>query len=275
MSGCGIRGIATTLKGGGPPSSEMKSLPRHGAFCGGFNLTSFQRTAQRSQLLASPTTVLQVTCSYNRRALVVDYGLRRVGLAVSVGFAPRPLPHIRHDASPEDVAVAVAAAARSTCSVDIVVGLPLTANGSEGEQAAATRLFAEHLVCAAPWATILLLDERFSTQLARASLVNANVPAARIPELLDSAAAVEIAERFFSEFREVQPIVLHKPRTIDPVVEVDDDGNVAGGQDTINGEFMELESFFSWRKNAMARATEAEAESGGRRKKRNKKKRRR
>jgi hypothetical protein len=123
-------------------------------------------------------------------------------------------------------------------------------------------------------APILLPDERFSTQLGRASLINAIVPAARIPELLDSAAAVQIAERFFSEYRALQLMVPHKPRTIDHVVEVGNDGNVAGGQDIMDGEHVEMESCFSWRKNAMARAAEIEGEFGGSSKNQNKKKRR-
>jgi putative holliday junction resolvase len=220
---------------------------------------------------SAPAALPRVTCTAYRRALVVDYGLRRVGLAVSVGFAPRPLPHIKHESAPEEVAAAVAAAARSTCSADIVIGLPLTANGAEGEQAAATRLFAEHLIRAAPWARISLLDERFSTQLARASLINADVPAARIPELLDSAAAVEIAARYFSDAREVEPIFIHKPPKVTPVVQVDENGNVKGTQETFDGGSVEGESFLSWRKNAMARALEAEEDiSNGKRRKRKK-----
>jgi putative holliday junction resolvase len=219
------------------------------------------------------------TCELYRRALAVDYGLVRVGMAVSLGFAPRPLRCVKHNGKPAEVAAAVTAAARRECARDIVVGLPLTFAGREGEQAEATRLFVADLVKAARWATIYLLDERFTTQLARASLAADNVPKARVAAMLDSAAAVEIANRFFAadEIGEVTPELVHKPqprelagRESGDSAEVEGEG-MPGDQDTIDSEHVMRESFFAWRKNAMAQAAEDQRNMKGTKRRRGKK----
>lgn len=217
-----------------------------------------QAPQQRILLHAPPT------CELYRRALAVDYGLVRVGMAVSLGFAPRPLRCVTHDGKPAEVAAAVNAAARRECAKDIVVGLPLTAAGREGEQAEATQLFVAELVKSARWATIYLLDERYTTQLARASLVAENVPKEQIAAMLDSAAAVEIANRFFAAAGggEVTPQLVHEPSPREltgseiTVSSVADEGGIPGDQDTVDSEHVMRESFFSWKNNAMARAAE-------------------
>lgn len=225
------------------------------------------------------------SCELYRRALAVDYGLVRVGMAVSLGFAPRPLRCLTHDAKPSEVAAAVNAVARRELAKDIVVGLPLTASGLYGEQAEATQVFVEELVKTAPWATIYLLDERYTTQLARASLLADNVPAEKIASMLDSAAAVEIANRFFAnaDSGEAQPELVHKPKPRSLVgtegnsgVELEEgaeDEGIRGDQDTIDSEQVMRESFFSWKKNAMARAIE-DAQGLPKKKRRNRKRRR-
>jgi putative holliday junction resolvase len=211
--------------------------------------------------------IVSPTAALYRRALAVDYGLKRVGMAVSVGIAPRPLPCYHHNASPEEAAKAVAAVANGACARDIVVGLPLTGLGREGEQAIATRLFADALVTVAPWARICLVDERFTTQEARASLIEANVSPARMPGLIDSASAALIAERFFAEPPAQGHIVLHDPP---PKPEIEP-GYCAGVETTSGGATVERESFFAWRRNSMARAAEQAAELKEKHKKRRQK----
>lgn len=225
------------------------------------------------------------SCELYRRALAVDYGLARVGMAVSLGFAPRPLRCVTHDGKPSEVAAAVNAVARRELAKDIVVGLPLTASGLRGEQAVATQLFVEELVKTAHWATIYLLDERYTTQLARASLVAANVPEEKIASMLDSAAAVEIANRFFAsaDSDEALPELVHKPtpqalmRNVGMSEAELEEGSVTegirGDEDTVDSEHLMRESFFSWKKNAMAKAIEG-AQRLPKAKRRNRKRRR-
>lgn len=145
------------------------------------------------------------------RALGVDYGLRRVGLAVSVGFAPRPLARVEHERDAAAAAHSVARVADGVLAGTVVVGLPLNASGSEGEQAFATRMFCMELAKAAPWAKIVLLDERYTSQDARDTLLEAGVRPRDVAALIDSACAVSILDRFFSDGDDAPPIVFHTP----------------------------------------------------------------
>ncbi|OSX76096.1 hypothetical protein BU14_0207s0015 [Porphyra umbilicalis] len=105
---------------------------------------------------------------FGTRALGVDYGLRRTGLASGVGYASRPLPRLTHGRSPDGAAEAVATAAAGVRL--IVVGLPLNGAGREGDQCVATRRFVARLVARAPWAAVWLYDERWSSQEGGAAL---------------------------------------------------------------------------------------------------------
>lgn len=201
------------------------------------------------------------TCELYRRALCVDYGLSRIGLATSLGFSAAQLPNIAHPGDASLAARCVARAARAASVKDIVVGLPLTALGAEGDQAAATRAFVAHLCPAAPWADVLLVDERFSTQVAAARLREEGVGEEGMKALIDGAAAAEIASRFFGgEGAEVVQRGVRRP----------EDDAQRGGQDTVDGSAVEAASYFAWKKSAMARA--AEAGAGQRRRRRKKKK---
>jgi putative pre-16S rRNA nuclease len=78
------------------------------------------------------------------RILGVDLGARRVGLAVAdaaVGIA-RPLATLNRGASPGADAAAIGRVCRDQGIVELVVGLPLEARGSEGAMAADARAWA-------------------------------------------------------------------------------------------------------------------------------------
>lgn len=173
------------------------------------------------------------------KTLGVDYGLRRVGLAVSVGVAPRPLPRLEHRNSPRDAALGVASAARSTLSTTILVGYPVDIYGKAGEQAAETKIFLRELVEAAPWAKILYLDERFTSQDAREELRRAGVKKNDVKHLIDSASAVVLLDRFFSDGDEINAVEVHCP----PVEQTE-----------IQNETVERVSFAEWKKQAMEKA---------------------
>ncbi len=61
----------------------------------------------------------------SRRTLCVDYGTRRVGLAIGVGILPRTVPGVTNRGSDLEVARQVLVRARGEGIRDIVVGLPL------------------------------------------------------------------------------------------------------------------------------------------------------
>lgn len=99
------------------------------------------------------------------RVLAVDHGEARCGCAVSdpSGTIARPLEPI----APPDPA-AVAALAAELGAALIVVGLPVSLDGSEGAQAAAARTFAA-AVAGATTVPVETYDERLTTKLAAAS----------------------------------------------------------------------------------------------------------
>lgn len=180
-------------------------------------------------------------CALGRRALGVDYGLARIGLAVSVGVAPRPLPRVES----RDAAAAaglVATAARENLADEIVLGLPLNAAGERGEQAERTLAFAEKLARAAPRLPLMLLDERFTSQEADAVLVHLDQDTRRA--LRDSAAAAALLERYFSEGGEARPT-----RFYDPPAEA---ARVESGRE-------EGVSYAEWKKAAVQAAAEQAA----------------
>jgi putative Holliday junction resolvase len=96
------------------------------------------------------------------RVLALDYGTARCGAAISdpTGTLARPLAAIE---PPEPAAIAKLASAEDADRV--IVGLPTTLGGEEGEQARLSRAFAEEL------AELLDLpvetyDERLTTRMA-------------------------------------------------------------------------------------------------------------
>lgn len=65
-----------------------------------------------------------------KKTLAVDYGLRRVGLALSVGIAPRRLNKIYNRGNLGEVARRISDVARREMVLQVVVGLPLNSKGT-------------------------------------------------------------------------------------------------------------------------------------------------
>jgi putative Holliday junction resolvase len=99
------------------------------------------------------------------RVMAIDHGDVRVGTAICdpSGTIVRPLGVI----SPPDAEEAVRVAAAEGAEL-IVVGLPVSLDGSEREQAAAARAFAAELEAAGTVA-VETYDERLTTRMADAS----------------------------------------------------------------------------------------------------------
>lgn len=81
------------------------------------------------------------------RVGAVDYGRRRIGLAVSdpLGITVRGLETIRHAGDLDEAAKHAAAALAAEGIEEVVVGLPLHADGRESEMSAEARDFADRL----------------------------------------------------------------------------------------------------------------------------------
>lgn len=134
------------------------------------------------------------------RTIGVDFGLRRVGVAVSSGIASLPLTVLKCGGATKDdfeeVARSVATICRGEGAKQLVVGMPYNSSGGEGEQAIVTRKFAEVLANAVPRCPVFLWDERFSS--AEASLQMNGGRGAAKGEIIDSVAAAVILDDFFA-----------------------------------------------------------------------------
>ena len=104
------------------------------------------------------------------RILAVDYGRRRVGLAVSdeMGLAARGLPTVRAG-SRSSAVDSVAQVASDVGAAALLVGLPLNMNGSRGPMAEAAEAFAAALnrTTGLP---VRVWDERLTTVAARRAI---------------------------------------------------------------------------------------------------------
>lgn len=97
------------------------------------------------------------------RLLALDVGERRIGVAVSdpSGTVARPLTAVTRASRQADFA-AIAQLVAEYEVERLIVGLPLSLNGSEGPQARQTRRYAERLAEALT-VPVELCDERYST----------------------------------------------------------------------------------------------------------------
>ncbi len=120
------------------------------------------------------------------RTLALDHGTARCGCAISdpSGTLVRPLPVIEPP-DPRDVAALVAEHGVEA----VVVGLPVSLSGEEGEQAAVARSFADEVATLID-VPVETYDERFTTALARSSARGG----AEAPE--DSLAAAHLLESY-------------------------------------------------------------------------------
>lgn len=137
--------------------------------------------------------------SFSTRALGVDYGLRRIGLAVSIGISPRLLRPLHHSNDPTAAASSISDIATSNLCDTIVIGHPLDVHGVRGEQAEATDRFVDEVRKAAEWASVWLVDERFTSMEAKEKLREWGIAGREVGGVKDCVAAAFILQRFFEE----------------------------------------------------------------------------
>lgn len=131
------------------------------------------------------------------RVLAVDYGSRRIGLALSdpTGVATQMLPDVRRRGDDPRAAQEVAEVAHRYEVRTIVVGLPLRLDGTEGPQAQAARRFARLLerTAALP---VRLWDERLTSVQAERILLEGGLRRKRRRQLRDRLAAALVLRSF-------------------------------------------------------------------------------
>lgn len=139
------------------------------------------------------------------RILALDVGDRRIGLAITdaLGMTAQPLFTIHRTKERADIK-SVVRFTRQHDVTELLVGLPLNADGSESAQAGKARAFADALREVLPGMPVHFLDERLTTREAHAVLNEAGYRSrfagreARLErsELIDQVAAVLLLEAF-------------------------------------------------------------------------------
>jgi len=130
------------------------------------------------------------------RVLAVDWGERRIGLAVSdphgviaTGLATLTVTN------PEQGAARVTEVAREQEADSIVVGLPLLMSGERGEAAIAAEQFAA-MLAKRSGLPVETYDERLTTALSQRRLRETGVRTGHARERVDQGAAIALLESF-------------------------------------------------------------------------------
>lgn len=134
------------------------------------------------------------------RVLGLDVGERRVGIAISdpTGTVARPLQALVRGSREEDFAAIVALVVEHDVGL-VVVGQPLSLDGTEGPQARRVARYAEALAARLP-VQLVSWDERFTTveaeEILRQSRSKREMRRARTAGELDAVAAAVILQSY-------------------------------------------------------------------------------
>jgi len=131
------------------------------------------------------------------RILGIDYGRRRIGLAVSdeAGFLARPLdPFLRTHSLKKDLE-SLAHLARELEAGSVVVGLPLNMDGSKGEMALEVEEFVVQLQAVSK-IDVSVSDERLTSVEAERVLLEGDVKRKDRKRLRDGLAATLILQGY-------------------------------------------------------------------------------
>jgi putative Holliday junction resolvase len=130
------------------------------------------------------------------RYLGIDYGTRRIGLAVSdeAGLISFPL-RVLENKEPQKVIAEIKRIIKEKTVAEIIVGLPLNLDGSKGMAAVAVERFIttlkEHIdVPVDAW------DERLSTRMAERAMIEGGLSRKRRKQSIDQATAQIILQSY-------------------------------------------------------------------------------
>jgi len=129
------------------------------------------------------------------RALGVDLGTRRIGIAISDSKRKVATPYaVLHRTNDEHDASAVAEIAAAEGATLVVLGHPLSLDGSRGNAAFVTEAFAAKLQEAG--ARVALWDERFTTTEAEKKLKSAGKRSRERRAIVDKVAAQVLLQAY-------------------------------------------------------------------------------
>ena len=127
------------------------------------------------------------------RYLGIDYGTKRVGLAISdgLGLTARPLEVV-----PREGIVARIEDLVSTYAVNrLIIGLPTGLSGQEGDAALAARRLGEELA-EATGLDVEYVDERFTSRIAEEALLGSGMKRRERRQTVDKVAAAIILQAY-------------------------------------------------------------------------------
>lgn len=130
------------------------------------------------------------------RILGIDYGTRRMGVAVSdaLGMIATPVS-VEPVTSMEEAVAAAVRVARAKGASTLVVGLPINMDGTLGPMAQEVLAFVEKLKAVGGF-TVATTDERLSTSMVERVLVEADLSRGRRKEVRDKLAAQVILQGY-------------------------------------------------------------------------------
>ncbi len=169
------------------------------------------------------------------RILALDYGTKRVGVALSdeLGWTAQPLETFERRTLDRDVAhIASLVAAHEVGRV--VLGLPLQLDGREGPAIQAMREFATRLEQGLP-VPLVLWDERMTTKAAEDLLIAADVSRKKRKGAVDRVAAAILLQSYLASL-EPPPAVRDWPEpqpdelTVESTHEAADHSRVSAGR---------------------------------------------
>ena len=125
----------------------------------------------------------------------IDYGTRRIGVALSDPLHITAQGHTVLDAEDGDVAGTIATIAQEQDVERVVVGLPVSLSGYEGPSAAGARDLANR-IAEATGLPVDLSDERFTSATAERALLEGNVRRRKRKQVIDQVAAAVILQHY-------------------------------------------------------------------------------
>src|SRR6185436_11243867 len=175
------------------------------------------------------------------RILALDYGTKRIGVALSdeLGWTAQPLETFERRTLERDVAH-IASLVETHEVREVVLGFPLQLDGREGPAIQAMRNFAVHLEQGLP-VPLVLWDERLTTKAAEDLLIAADVSRKKRKGAVDRIAASILLQSYLAS---LEPAVKREPEswahqdaegeTVEPPHETTDHSRVSAGLDRRN-----------------------------------------
>lgn len=132
------------------------------------------------------------------RILALDYGTKRIGVALSdeLGWTAQPLETFERRTLDRDIAH-IASLVKSHEVGKVVLGLPLQLDGRQGRAVQAMREFATKLEQSVP-VPIVLWDERMTTKAAEDFLIAADVSRKKRKGTVDRVAAAMLLQSYLT-----------------------------------------------------------------------------